>query len=90
MSLARRPVIKEAPGPSRRGPDLGASAIDRLMATPQPKSGPRVALLLAWLVSLVLVAGPLGAAYVERSTVMALWPPSIRLYAALGLAGTPP
>ncbi|MBV9736036.1 MAG: zinc-ribbon domain-containing protein [Acidisphaera sp.] len=42
---------------------------------------------LGWLVSLALL-GALGwAAYAYRDTVMHAWPPSQRVYSALGLAG---
>jgi predicted Zn finger-like uncharacterized protein len=87
---ALRPAVAERPLPPRRSADLGPTAIDRLMATPQPKPRSGVALGLAWLVSILLVAALLAAAYVERATVMAVWPPSVRLYAALGLGGPTP
>jgi predicted Zn finger-like uncharacterized protein len=86
----RPPIIDERLRPQRPGAGRGATAIDRLMATPQPKSRASLALYLAWLGSIVLVAALIGAAYVERATVMAVWPPSIRLYAALGLAASSP
>jgi hypothetical protein len=60
------------------------------MATPQRKSRAGLALGLAWLASIVLVAALLAASYAERATVMAVWPPSVRLYAALGLASPAP
>jgi predicted Zn finger-like uncharacterized protein len=85
-----RPVVETPLRLPRRDAGWGASAIDRLMATPQPKPRPNVALMAAWIVSLAAVAALLVAAYVARSEVMAVWPPSIRLYAALGLAGTIP
>jgi predicted Zn finger-like uncharacterized protein len=86
----RPPVLDERLRPQRLGAERGATAIDRLMATPQPKSRAGLALRLAWLGSIVLVAALIGAAYVERATVMAVWPPSIRLYVALGLAAPAP
>jgi predicted Zn finger-like uncharacterized protein len=61
-------------------------AIDRLMA-PQMQLGASLALRIAWLSSIVLVLVALGAAYVWRAEVMAAWPPSARVYVALGLAG---
>jgi len=84
------PPVVQNPVQTRRTVDLGPTAIDRLMATPQKKSHGGLALGLAWLFSIVLVAALLAAAYVERATVMAVWPPSVRLYAALGLAGPTP
>lgn len=41
--------------------------------------------LIAWLVSLLVLAALIGAALLFRSAVMGVWPPSMRLYAALGL-----
>ena len=41
--------------------------------------------LLAWLVSLALLALLVWAAFTFRGTVIGAWPPSARLYAALGL-----
>lgn len=39
----------------------------------------------AWVASLVLLVALASAAYSWRSSIMAAWPPSERLYAALGL-----
>lgn len=41
--------------------------------------------ILGWLASLMLVFGLLWAAYAYREPIMAAWPPSIRMYAALGM-----
>ena len=41
--------------------------------------------VVAWIASLVLLAFLVGAAYAWRAQIMAAWPPSERLYAALGL-----
>jgi predicted Zn finger-like uncharacterized protein len=45
----------------------------------------RVAVLLAWVLSLAVLGGVVGAAYAERSAVMRLWPPSQRVYQLVGL-----
>ncbi len=45
--------------------------------------------LIAWLASLVLLIALIAAAYAWRGSIMAAWPPSERLYAALGLARVP-
>ena len=84
--LAPGSVIMEAPVVERRTMPSGALAIDRLMAAPKPRPRASMALRLAWLGSLVLVILLIGAAYAWRAEVMAAWPPSVRLYAALGLA----
>jgi len=88
--LAPGSVIVEAPVVERRAMPSGALAIDRLMATPKPWRRASIALRLAWLGSLVLLVLLIGAAYAWRAEVMAAWPPSVRLYAALGLAEPAP
>jgi predicted Zn finger-like uncharacterized protein len=45
-----------------------------------------VALVLAWMLSLAVVGGAIAALGIERDRIMSAWPPSIRGYAALGLA----
>jgi predicted Zn finger-like uncharacterized protein len=69
----------------RRGLSGGDWAIDRLMAAPLPPPGPRLALRFAWVASVVIILAGLGGALVWRADVMAVWPPSTRLFAALGL-----
>jgi hypothetical protein len=73
--------------------DLGAPlAGDPGVEQPFPRSAqpasPRGSVLpiAAWIVSLALLAVLIGAAYAWRAQIMASWPPSERLYAALGLA----
>ncbi len=54
---------------------------------PRPPARRRnVALTVAWAASILAILLLSGAAYAERSAIMQVWPPSIRLYAALGLA----
>jgi predicted Zn finger-like uncharacterized protein len=79
-----RPSLDRPTPPTERRP-LGAMAIDRLMADPAPPPA-SLALRLAWIGSIVLVLALLGAAVTWRTQVMAAWPPSTRLYAALGLS----
>jgi len=50
------------------------------------KSRANVVLRLAWAASVIAVLLLGWGAYAERSAIMRAWPPSIRLYAALGLA----
>jgi predicted Zn finger-like uncharacterized protein len=80
-----RPVPVE-PQPYERRMTGGAMAIDRLMAAPQPAQRSNVALTLAWLGSVVAIIVLLYAAYAWRVEIMAAWPPSVRVYAVLGLA----
>ncbi len=42
--------------------------------------------LVAWLASLVVLVALVFAAYTWRDRIMAAWPPSERLYAALGIS----
>ena len=51
-----------------------------------PTPRPNVVLRLAWVASVVAVLLLGWAAYAERSAIMQAWPPSIRLYAAMGMA----
>lgn len=52
---------------------------------PVPARG-TAAVRIAWCASLVILAALLWGAYSQRDFVMQAWPPSVRLYAALGLA----
>jgi hypothetical protein len=45
----------------------------------------RLGVLLAWLLSLAVLGGVVGAAYVERGEVMRRWPPAQRVYELVGL-----
>ena len=55
-----------------------------------PRAGRASPLLaLAWLLSLLAVGGGVAALGIKRDRVMTIWPPSIRAYAALGLAARP-
>jgi len=55
-------------------------------AKPRPASRGRLALRLCWAASLVILAVGAWEAVAWRSAVMRAWPPSQRLYIALGLA----
>jgi predicted Zn finger-like uncharacterized protein len=48
---------------------------------PRPNMAPRI----AWAASVAVVLLLGWGAYAERTMIMQIWPPSIRLYAALGL-----
>ncbi len=69
------PVADPAPTPS-----LAADA--RYVTSPRPGGW---ALRAAWLASLALVIAAVAGAVVARQSVMRVWPPSIRAYAAVGL-----
>jgi len=43
--------------------------------------------LLGWVLTVLVIGGALYAGYAYRDQLMTAWPPSTRLYAALGLRG---
>jgi hypothetical protein len=59
--------------------------MDRLSAASAKPKG-RLGLRLAWVGSVVVLIAMVAGLYVERSAVPTLWTPSLRLYAAFGLA----
>jgi predicted Zn finger-like uncharacterized protein len=66
-------------------PEVNRSS--RRPPTPRPfPARPNMALRIAWAASVVVVLLLGWGAYAERAVIMQTWPPSIRLYAALGLA----
>jgi predicted Zn finger-like uncharacterized protein len=64
------------------------SAMDRLAAHPAT-ARPSVALRLAWAGSIAALILLAAVAFVWRSEIIALWPPSARAYSALGLHSQP-
>ncbi len=64
--------------PALQPPLVPPRAMPRQLAGPLP-------LLLAWVGSFVLLAALAGVAVVWRAPIMQAWPPSGRLFAALGL-----
>jgi predicted Zn finger-like uncharacterized protein len=61
---------------------------ERIATAPPPaRAGARGSggVALAWILSLAILLAAAAALYAWRVPVMAAWPPSIRLYAALGL-----
>lgn len=65
------------------------SAMDRLASHPAVLPQRDSRLLAAWVVSLVLVLGMVVGLVAWRGAIMQTWPPSVRLYDAIGL-GLPP
>jgi predicted Zn finger-like uncharacterized protein len=86
---------EEAEAPARIEPRLSAfrpRSVDSLDdARPPPRDDEiefaprRRGALIAWLLSLLVLAALIWAAFAFRGAVMGAWPPSTRLYAALGL-----
>ena len=67
--------------------DVPALDAEIPLGTFHPQAGrPNIALRLAWAASVAAVLALGWGAYAGRATVMQTWPPSIRLYAAMGLA----
>lgn len=71
-----------APAEIAVGPPLVASAP---RAMPMPPAKGNSALWAAWILSFALLGAMAAAGYAWRGAVMHGWPPSTRLYAALGL-----
>ena len=88
------PRAAEAPDvPSEDAPEAAAPRASPPGATaPPPPSAPRgrLALRLCWAASLLVLAIGAWQSVAWRSAVMRAWPPSQRLYAALGLARVHP
>jgi predicted Zn finger-like uncharacterized protein len=91
-----RPMVRERLADLPRAPANPAPlAMDRIAdssyAVPESAVGPigarrrRTAAWLGWAVSIVIWGLVVWAAYHYRADIMAAWPPSQRLYAALGL-----
>lgn len=87
----RRERIADLPRAPANPPPL---AIDRITdanfapaetMAPVPERGRRTAVWLGWLVSIVVWGLVIWAGYHYRAAIMAAWPPSQRLYAALGI-----
>ncbi len=67
-------------------PPPGMTAMDRLAAHQIVPKRDKV-LMAAWAASGIAVLVLLAAAYGWRADLMSVWPPSVRLYAAIGLVG---
>ena len=87
------PVAKPEPFPallpSPAAPDAARSD-DRMGLSIVPQDNPpprrRAVILAAWLLSFVLLGAGVWAAIAWRDPIMRAWPPSARLYTALGFA----
>jgi predicted Zn finger-like uncharacterized protein len=87
------PELGPGPAPESRvrapeAPLVAAPA--QMLATPRkpPRRRPGVAIWLGWAASLAIVVYASYAATHHRNAVMRSWPPSARLYSALGLAAS--
>jgi len=96
--LAAPPQVPEPPPATAVPPDIPAPEQPEAAASnppePEPPQPPaaaagglrqRLPILLAWAASLVLLGALVWAMIAWRTGVMHAWPPSERLYAALGL-----
>ncbi len=89
---AASPTDAPAPAPADERPALErlyAAAIPPPLPQPPPIPRGRTLLPVAWAATLMVLAGLAAAAVTWRTDVMRAWPPSERLYAALGLVHTP-
>ncbi len=78
------PVAEPEPEPELPPPPLVETA-DRLAPLPPPPPARRLPLLLAWVGSLAVIVAAVVAALVFHGAISHAWPPSQRVYAALGL-----
>lgn len=76
------PEPEPEPEPARTPPEFLAMLAPMAPARPRRSNS---ALTLAWIVSVLVLLGIVVAAYAGRQGVMRAWPPSERLYGALGL-----
>lgn len=72
---AAPPPADPAPPPPSAEPPL-----------PPPAPRVRIPVLAGWLLSAVVLLGAAWAAYVWRAEIVRAWPPSARVYTALGVA----
>jgi predicted Zn finger-like uncharacterized protein len=79
--------VDDAAGPPAPPAAPAVSAMDRLAAQAEVTQRGKATLRAAWAASLLLIVGCVAVGVVWRSEVMHLWPPSVRLFRALGLAG---
>ena len=74
--------VPELPPPQAHVP----TAMERLMSAAYHPPPPSMALRLAWAGSVAVLMVLVGGLYAQRGALIELWPPSLRLYAALGVA----
>jgi predicted Zn finger-like uncharacterized protein len=87
MPAAPEPVVAVPAGADSADDEAPMAGTDIVWPAPMPAPRANVALRLAWAVSIAAVLLLVWGGYAERAAIMHGWPPSIRLYAALGLAG---
>jgi predicted Zn finger-like uncharacterized protein len=66
------------------------TAMERLASHPAPLPRPNRGLIAAWVASLLLLILIGAGAVIWRAGVMHVWPPSTRLFDAIGLGPAPP
>ena len=86
VPLGKPATGAEAAGEPPRNPKVLRAARPAAETTVQRPRRSGTAPLIAWLASLVVLVALVFAAYAWRDRIMAAWPPSERLYAALGIA----
>ena len=80
--LTQEPV----PEPVRKLPVLAeAGVVSAATRTASPVAGSPSVVMAGWVLTVLVLAGTGWAGYARRDAVMHVWPPSERVYAALGL-----
>ena len=87
-AMAVEPPPVAVPEPELAAPPPPAESPPRLAPPPPPALRRPVGLLFAWVGSIAVIAAALVAAFLFRGPVMHAWPPSQRVYGALGLHDT--
>lgn len=82
---SHRPRPPPLTGRPRSGPTLIDPPLPRLGDEPPHSGRSRIWIILAWAVSLLLLAAAIAAVFAFRDEIAAAWPPAARLYPALGL-----
>ena len=85
VALAEEPEVPE-PAPASLADEVATPGLPQPLVPPVPRQPARPwALIGAWAGSAALIVCLIAAAIVWRQPIMQTWPPSTRLYSALGL-----
>jgi predicted Zn finger-like uncharacterized protein len=83
------PAEPPAPEPASAAEEHAAPALfvppRQPLVAPAPTPRASRAVLIGWVATIVIIAGLAYGGYAWRDRLMSAWPPSTRLYAALGL-----
>jgi predicted Zn finger-like uncharacterized protein len=78
------PPVEAEPEPQLQSGTTSADAMQRLAASPAVPARRPIGLAVAWVASLLLLAGAGAGVVLWRETIIRAWPPSGRILALLG------